>query len=122
MARILIVDDEEPIRRVVRAVVERLGHTAEEAENGVEGLSSFQQRPQDLVITDVLMPHMGGLRFVSELKAVSPDQKVIAISGGGAEGKLNFLATMKTFPNVQILRKPFRPQELMEMISGFLAQ
>lgn len=120
MARVLIVDDEEPIRRMVRQVVERLGHRVEEATDGMEALASFQFSPHDLVITDILMPRMGGLRLVSELRALDPAQKIVAMSGQGQEGSLNFLGAVKSFEGVHTLQKPFRPQELMDLIAELL--
>jgi hypothetical protein len=57
---------------------------------------------------------------ISELRQEYPDTRVIAISGGGRNGKLNFLSTAKTFSGVRTLRKPFRRIELLQTVEELL--
>ncbi len=120
MARILIIDDEQQVRAMMRQMLERAGHEVDEASDGEAGLRSFQRKSADLVITDILMPVKGGLVTIAELRRDHPGVKVIAISGGGRNGKLNFLSTAKTFPGVRVLRKPFRRAELLETVKETL--
>jgi CheY-like chemotaxis protein len=120
LARILIIDDEEPVRVMLRQMLEREGHEVAEGTCGREGLALYRQRPADLVITDILMPETGGLVAISELRAEFPDARIVAISGGGRDGRLNFLATARTFPGVRTLRKPFSRADLLEAVNALL--
>jgi len=122
MARILVIDDEEPVRAMIREMLERVGHTVEEAADGEEGIRAFQRHPADLVITDILMPNKGGLVAIRELREASPSAPIIAISGGGRTGRMNFLSTAQTFPGVHPLKKPFRRAELMSLVDRLLSE
>lgn len=82
-ATILIVDDDEAIRKSFRYFFEDCGYQILEACNGREGLEIFQSSHPDLVFTDLLMPVMGGLEFLAALKELSPEIPVIVISGIG---------------------------------------
>ena len=81
VARILVVDDDKAVRLLLRAVLERRGHSVVEAENGDEGLRYYRAEPADLVIVDIQMPVMDGLQMIKELRGDSPTAKIIAISG-----------------------------------------
>ncbi|MEK6632652.1 MAG: response regulator, partial [Nitrospirota bacterium] len=67
MATILIIDDEESIRHLLREVLEKAGHQVLEASNGREGLEIYQKHPADLVIMDLLMPDTDGLETTLQL-------------------------------------------------------
>ena len=89
MARILVIDDQEPIRSLLRAVLEGEGHQVLEASNGRLGLELYRERSVDLVITDIVMPEMDGLEMILELTRNFLNVKVIAMSGSlESEGKL----------------------------------
>ena len=85
MATILIIDDEEIVRVLLRSALEEAGYEVTEAANGREGLELYRQRPIHLVITDILMPEMNGLDMLLELTREFLYAKVIAISGVGGE-------------------------------------
>jgi two-component system KDP operon response regulator KdpE len=70
-AKILIVDDEQQITRVLRTALSTQGYSLRVATNGVEGLEAAHEWKPDLVITDVAMPEMNGVEFCRELRAVS---------------------------------------------------
>ena len=81
MIRILVLDDEASIRRLLRLALELDGYQVVEAQNGCEGLRSYQAEPANLVITDMQMPGMDGATLIRELRSTFPMAKVIAISG-----------------------------------------
>lgn len=81
MARILVIDDEAPIRALLTSVLESAGHDVTEAATGREGLAVYRQRPADLVIVDLLMPELSGLETILELTREFLNVKVITISG-----------------------------------------
>ncbi|HSL05346.1 MAG TPA: response regulator [Nitrospiraceae bacterium] len=81
MATILIIDDQESIRALLRTTLEGAGHEVKEAPNGRIGLELYRFRPTDLVITDILMSEMNGRDMLLELTREFLHAKVIAISG-----------------------------------------
>ena len=81
MATILIIEDEESIRLLLRSALEAAGYEVTEATNGRQGLELYRQRPTDLVITDMLMPELNGLEMLLALTREFIHTKVIAISG-----------------------------------------
>lgn len=121
MATVLVVEDEEQVRDMIRQTLERAGHEVLEAADGEEGLNVFDHTKIDLVVTDILMPKKGGLATILELRQKNPEVKIIAMSGGGRSGKLNFLSTAKTFPGVRTFRKPFRKTEFLAAVDELLA-
>jgi len=120
MARILIIDDEEDVRATVRQMLEVAGHEVDEAAGGEDGIRRFSLHPFDLVITDILMPGKGGLTTIRDLRERFPQARVLAISGGGKDKKLNFLSTARTYPGVQTLEKPFSRAGLMTAVNELL--
>jgi len=114
MATILIIDDEEPIRALLRTTLEAAGHKVVEAANGRLGLGLYRHRPTDLVITDILMPEMNGLDMILELTRAFINAKVIAISGEG--GVDNVLDVAKLLGARRTIRKPFSMPQLLDAV------
>jgi PAS domain S-box-containing protein len=81
--RILLIEDEPVVRKVVSQQLLAVGHTVETAENGVEGLERFMSGWFDLVITDRAMPEMGGDEVAATIARVSPDKPIIMLTGFG---------------------------------------
>lgn len=119
MATILIVDDEELIRRLLREVLERANHRVLEARDGQEGLTVYQQNNVDLVLMDILMPGTDGLETTLQLTREYLDAKVIAMTG--AQGDRNFLDVAKLFGARRVFEKPFDLNNLLQAINKELA-
>jgi CheY-like chemotaxis protein len=83
MGRILVIDDDEQVRGALKQMLEREGHEVIEAEDGKVGIRLYLQQPTDLIITDILMPEIGGIDTISSIKGQIPEAKIVAISGGG---------------------------------------
>ena len=81
MATVLIVDDEESVRRLLGEMLTRSGHETLEAATGEEALERLIQRPVDLVLADVLMPGQGGLWMTAEIRRRYPSVPVILVTG-----------------------------------------
>jgi CheY-like chemotaxis protein len=81
MALVLVVDDEEPIREILREALENAGHTVLTANDGREALRLYHAQQPDVVITDIVMPRRSGIDLVLELSRLTPRPTVIAISG-----------------------------------------
>lgn len=116
MARILIIDDDVQLCATLRDVLEREGYEVAEAHNGREGLERYQEAPTEVMITDILMPEQEGLETIMTLRRVDPQAKIIAISGGGQTGRMDFLHLAAMLGAQRTLWKPFHPQELIEAV------
>ena len=80
---ILLVDDEEGIRKVLGIALSDMGYHVRTAENGVEALRIFKDERPPIVLTDIKMPEMDGIELLRRLKKVNPDTEVIMITGHG---------------------------------------
>jgi DNA-binding NtrC family response regulator len=121
MAKILIIDDEAVIRRMLRTALEREGHEVLEAHHGEEGIRLQQTMPAELVITDMLMPEMDGVEVIMEMRRQTPGLKIIAMSGGGRFGQTETLDIAKPLGAISTVRKPFRLEVMLETIERVLA-
>jgi DNA-binding response OmpR family regulator len=119
MARILIIDDEPPIRTLLRLALESVGHEVLEAQDGRIGLTLYRQNPTDLVITDILLPELNGLDVILDLVHEFLDVKVIAMSGCTEQGQ--YLNTAKLLGARQTLQKPFTIEKLLSVVRYELA-
>lgn len=82
MAQILLVDDDESFRKMLREMLERAGHEVRDARNGKIALELDLQEPSDLVVLDLVMPEKEGLETILELRRRHVGVKIIAMSGG----------------------------------------
>src|SRR5262245_60829573 len=119
MASILVIDDEAPIRSLLRTTLEAAGHTVTEAANGREGLALYRHQPTDLVITDIAMPELNGLDMMLALTSQFLDAKVIAISGVG--GETDGLVVAKLLGARRTFHKPFSMPQLLDAVRYELA-
>ena len=83
MAKVLIIDDERPIRSTLREILEYEKLQIEEAEDGKKGLEKFLKEDFDVVLCDIKMPGMDGVEVLERMQAAKPDVPVIMISGHG---------------------------------------
>jgi len=119
MATILIIDDEEGVRALLRTTLEAAGYEVTEAANGRIGLGLYRHTSTDLVITDILMPEMNGLDMMLELTREFLDAKVIAISGVG--GERNVLDIAKLLGARRTFHKPLSMPQLLDAVRYELA-
>jgi two-component system response regulator AtoC len=110
MRRVLVVDDEENIRLVVRTHLRRDGYEVEVASNGDEALGLVDSFGPDFILTDVRMPKMGGLDLLATLKAKGIDTCVIVMSAYGNVDQA--LEAMKAGA-YDYLQKPFKAEEVL---------
>lgn len=121
MARILVIDDEDGVRAIVREMLERAGYEVLDAPEGGKGLELLRERPVDLVITDLFMPEKEGIATIRELRRNFPNVKIIAMSGGGRTRNLDILSDAKRLGAARTLTKPFDPQEMLVTVEEVLA-
>jgi CheY-like chemotaxis protein len=84
MFKVLIVDDDALCRHMLEAMVSREGYLASVVSNGNEALQAIARQPQDLIITDIIMPHKNGIELIMELFNRGDQTPIIAVSGGPA--------------------------------------
>ncbi|WP_299982521.1 response regulator [Desulfobacula sp.] len=95
MKQILIIDDEAPIRKMLRILLEKNDYAVIDAQDGSQGVKLFKEHKPDLIITDLIMPEKEGLETIIEIKKLNLDTKIIAISGGGVVGPETYLDLAK---------------------------
>jgi len=118
--RILLVEDEPNVRRIARRILERNGYTVLEAANGTEALRLLERRrePIALVLTDLVMPEMGGRELAARLRSVSPTSRVLFMSGYTEDAVLR-QSVME--PGAIFLDKPFTFDTLIRKVREALA-
>ena len=113
MARVLLIEDDATVRDSVRRMLELLGHSVTEANDGDDALRLDKAKPAELVVTDIFMPGKEGVQTIRELRQRRPDAKVIAMSGGGAGlGPSDSLRLARLLGAQYTLNKPFGREEL----------
>ena len=116
MYKILVVDDEMNIRRVVREYAEFEGYEVDEAENGMAAIEKVKNNDYDLIVMDIMMPKLDGFSTCKELKK-SKDIPVIMLSARGEEYDKLFGFEIGIDDYVV---KPFSPKELMARIKAVI--
>ncbi|MBI2388949.1 MAG: sigma-54-dependent Fis family transcriptional regulator [Deltaproteobacteria bacterium] len=110
MRRVLVVDDEENLRLVLRTLLRRAGYEVETASTGEEALDKVESFGPDVVLTDVRMPKMSGLDLLSALKAKSSPAVVIVMS---AYGSVDLALEAMKAGAYDYVQKPFKPDEIL---------
>lgn len=118
MAKLLIVDDEQKIREVIREYSEFNGHTADEAADGLSAVGLCKLNDYDLIVMDIMMPKLDGFTACKEIKKIK-DIPVIMLSARGEEYDKLFGFELGIDDYVV---KPFSPKELMARINAVLAR
>ena len=121
MALILLVDDDPQMLRLLTDTIELDGHRALLAEDGEVALTYFDHQAPDLVITDILMPNKEGLEFISEIRELRPNLKIIAYSGGGSSDPESYLEFASGMGADRVFSKPMPLAVLREEIKSLLA-
>jgi len=119
-ARILVIDDEEEVRDIIKQMLELEGYEVITAVDGNQGIKLFKQEPADLVITDIIMPDKEGIETIIELRNQFPDVKIISISGGGRIGPHDYLNMAKKLGAERSFTKPFERKKLLKAIEELL--
>lgn len=120
MKRILVIDDDWQMRKVINEILSQAGYEVENAANGEIGVNIHRQDPVNLVITDLIMPEKEGIETISELRHDFPELKIIAISGGGRTGVNGYLSAAKTIGADRTLSKPFQLEQLLDAVKELL--
>jgi CheY-like chemotaxis protein len=115
--RILVIDDAEHVRQVIRMTLRYKGYEVETAADGAEGLAKARQDGFDMIFCDIEMPVMNGVEFVEKYRAECGDRVPVIIltaeEGRSAQAALTAGATL-------VLAKPFEPIRLLEEVERHL--
>lgn len=123
MTTILLVDDEDLLREGVREILEMSDFSVIEAADGQEALRQFALAEKvDLVITDIVMPNMDGVDFVTKLREMFPAVPILTISGGSrvVSARFGLDSALLSGANAS-LTKPFTAKQLIEKVNTLLA-
>ena len=118
MAQILIVDDEENFRHVLKEILEFAGHEVLEANSGAQALEVYSSFRAELVMTDINMPGKDGIEIIMELRRDYPEVKIIAMSGGDIGNSRIEMA--ENLGADRILDKPFYTREILDAVELLL--
>ena len=118
---VLIVEDEEPVRRFLYGSLTQAGYTVLQATGGLEAMSVMLSYPEDiaLVIVDIVMPGVSGLDFANQLAIDRPQTKILYISGYTESVALSSIA--RRMPQA-VLPKPFTSRQLVKRVREILAE
>ncbi len=117
--RILIVDDDAAVRKVLQTILGEAGHYVETATNGREALDRMTTGGIDLMITDLVMPEQEGIETIKRLRKEYPDVKVIAMSGAFGGDYLQIAGFMGAHST---LVKPIRMRTVLEAVEAVFTE
>ncbi|MGH7389309.1 MAG: hybrid sensor histidine kinase/response regulator [Candidatus Rokuibacteriota bacterium] len=112
--RVLVIDDEDSVRQVLRDLLLRDGHQVWEAPSGEVGIGSLEYQPVDLLCTDLGMPGMTGLEVADRVRVKWPGVKVALVTGWGARVEP---ADLRAHGIDFLLAKPFRTDDVRRMLA-----
>lgn len=121
MARILVVEDDDQVRRLIDQILQRAGHDVVSAPDGSDALRLFDREDFDLIITDLIMPEMEGMQTIRELRKKDKSIPLIAMSGGGRMNADDYLDTARIIGADRTFRKPFSRADLLTAVDELLA-
>jgi CheY-like chemotaxis protein len=116
--KILIVDDDEFILNLIEMALKgQDNYEIVKATNGKEALEEKSKSDFDLIITDIIMPEIDGIKFIDELRKADKDTPIIAMSGGDDGGDIDNYINFAHYFTSETLTKPFTKEELLQSIS-----
>lgn len=120
--RILLVDDDPDVLRVLTRGLEAGGFEVMAASGGDEALELFTEHGADAVVSDMVMAEKAGLGLLRDIRRTSPETRTVAISGGGAIDASFYLQAADATGVDGVLQKPFDPSQLVEVLEELLAE
>ena len=115
--KILVIDDDDLLRRVVEKVLILGGHQVLAAADGALGMAIFRKERPEIVVTDIIMPEQEGLGTIMMMRRERPEARIIAMSGGGRMGNLDVLEAAHALGSDEVIAKPFLPRDLLDLIN-----
>jgi DNA-binding response OmpR family regulator len=122
MKRILVIDDDDTLRAMLRRLFSTAGYEVAVAGDGVEGVRIQQAQPFDLIMTDLVMPEKEGLEVIMEIRKNYPATKIIAMSGGGRIHPDQYLELARSLGAKRVFSKPFKAGEVLAAVRELLTE
>ncbi|MEI6056296.1 MAG: response regulator [Lentisphaerota bacterium] len=121
MARILLIDDDNDYRNMVKMWLEKEGHEVAEAKDTESWVTLYTQNHYDLVITDLFMPQIDGVQAIRMIKKEFNSPKIIAMTGGSSDGTLEYLLNLAKECGANDIYKKTSPiDELLTKVRNLL--
>lgn len=120
--KVLIIDDDRALLRLMAMAFEAAGYTTVSADNGRDGIDLAQAEHPDLVVTDIVMPDIEGIAAIRAIKESAAPPKVVAISGAGRSRATNYLSWARHLGADEVLAKPFRMADLVRLSRDIIQQ
>ncbi len=117
--RLLIVDDEQSIRRLCMTVGEALGYTCMEANSGETALALLEEQPAHMILTDMVMPNMSGIEFLEKVKKLLPRSEIAVMTG---HGSVETAVQAMKLGAYDYISKPFSPLEELRLFLRRMAE
>jgi DNA-binding NtrC family response regulator len=121
MHSVLIIEDDDFVKNMLKQTFERAGYEVATASNGRIGIQLYQTNPFDVVITDLIMPDMEGIETITHLRKTNPAVKVIAISGGGRNRPDDYLHLAAKLGAVRTFVKPVDRNALLDAVQALVS-
>ncbi len=121
MANILIIEDDEGVRSLLKNILVRAGHAVAVAQDGCHGMDSYRAQAFDLVFTDLIMPDKDGLEVIREIRQIDPQAKIIGMSGGAVKFADTYLKLAHGFGASRLLPKPFLVADVLAIVDELLS-
>jgi DNA-binding NtrC family response regulator len=122
VARILLIDDEEMVRNLLRMMIERHGHEVSSASNGEDGLRLLRTGDFDVVVTDLFMDDKDGISTIMDMKKAHDSTPIIAISGGGWASGVDYLDVARKMGVAYAFSKPLDRAEFLKAIDSLVGE
>lgn len=120
MPKILVIDDDPAMRRIMAHILEGHGHTVVLAVDGIDGVVKHAAELPDLTITDLIMPKQGGIETIIKIRNLSPEARITAVSGGGIVGDMHPLTVALRHGATEVIHKPFKVREFIDCVTRTL--
>lgn len=117
MAKILLVDDAAFMRMRCAKLLAENGHETVEAENGADAIEKYQTHKPDLVLMDITMPVMDGIKATQKLKEMDPNAKIVMVSALGQQTMV--MEAIKSGA-LDFIVKPFQPEKILSTVKRVL--
>ncbi len=114
--RVLVVDDNADLLSSMDLILSAAGHQTRTCDDTRRAIELNREEPADVLITDIFMPGVDGLETITEFRSIWPNLKIVAMSGGGNISKRDYLSVALKIGADAMVRKPFEPQALLELV------
>jgi DNA-binding response OmpR family regulator len=116
VARILVIEDQEELRRLVQRMLREAGHKVLLASESADGLRVWQAYEIDLAVVDIGLPGRSGLETILDMRMLEPSLPIIVISGREEQDLIDLITGAGLISSVRIVAKPFQIEELLAAV------